>query len=207
MGNSATKENTPELEDRVYTLDEFKKMIADNRDKVHNQMCLHEKYAKIFICEKETEQDKTDPDYLDNCEVDDICDDYKFQYYAAELKTKKTGYYDSISDMAWNNYHQVWSYSFDIYEMHRNNSTHKKLILKDYFTPKTRKGNHMTNDLVPIFDVIEKLTRDVIENKVIANLTEQSRLREIDLVNKKYGYTTAPKRSQPGLEGFVFDLD
>ena len=48
-------------------------------------------WAKIFICEKETDEDRADHDYIDNCEVDDICNDYKNRYYVAQITTKKIG--------------------------------------------------------------------------------------------------------------------
>jgi hypothetical protein len=184
------------LPTHVLTQDEFIKLVSNpiTKKQLHNHMAKNNKYIKIFICEKETDQDRLDPDYLENCEYDDICADYVNQYYVAELKTKRTSSQPLIENMIWNGYHGEWSYGFDIYEMHRIDLNYKKLFLSDYFfcdvndRVSNHKSIHMSNDLNTIFNVIKSLNRDIIEEKMLEILTEQTRLKEIAKINKKYGH-------------------
>lgn len=178
------------IKNNVLTQNQFNEIIQTNKKLFHEQMLKANIWAKIFICEKETDEDRADPGYIENCEVDEICDDYKNRYYVAQLKTKQTANPQSIADLIWQPivYHEYWAYGFDIYEYHKTNPSHKKLILKDYFVCEylDRKGYNMSNDFEILLSLIQKLNRDIIENKVIAILTEEIRKKKIAQINETY---------------------
>ncbi len=184
----------------VLTQDEFANLISNNTTikQLHNYMAKNNKYVKIYICDKETDEDRLDPDYLDNCEVDDICADYVNRFYVAQLKTKRTSCHPAIGNMIWDGYHGEWSYGFDIYEYHKLDPNHKKLFLSDYYfcdvSARLSAYNsiHMAHDLNTINQMIKSLNRDIIEEKMLAILNQQSRLKAIEKVNREYGYKEPP---------------
>ena len=171
------------IKDNVLTQDQFYEIIKlDENGKskkklFHEQMLKANIWAKIFICPKETDKDRADPDYIENCEIDEICDDYKNRYYVAHLSTKQVAQPNSIADLIWMPiiYHKFWAYVLDIYEYHKLDSSYKKLVLKDYYVCDNvidRKGYNMSNDLDTIFNVIKKLDRDIIEKNIIIKIIE-----------------------------------
>ena len=103
MGQSNSSKNTLlihyGIQNNVLTQEQFNQIIQINKKQFHEQMLKANIWAKIFICEKETDEDRADPGYMDNCEIDDICDDYKNRYYVAQLTTKKTANPQSIGDL------------------------------------------------------------------------------------------------------------
>jgi hypothetical protein len=211
MGQSnSSKKNNFLLPTHVLSHDEFNDLINNNVTKrqLHNYMAENNKYVKIFICDRETDEDRLDPDYLDNCEVDDICADYVNRYYMAELKTKRTSCHPAVANMIWDGYHGEWSYGFDIYECHKIDKDYKKLFLKDYYfcdvdkRLSQYKTIHMSNDLNTILNVIKSLNPDIIEEKIISILREQSRLKEIAKINKAYGYKEPQKDKDLEYEQF-----
>lgn len=124
------------------------------------------KYAVIYICDKETEEDRKDEVYIENCEIDSICADYANRYYVAKLKTARQGYYTDFASVLVDNYHTIFSYGFDIYEYHKLDKNYKKLMIENYYfcdiKERTEKfGTDMSNDLLTIFNVIKSLNRDL----------------------------------------------
>ncbi len=192
MGNhtSITDFNFPE---HVLSHQEFSDLIQNNKKKYHDHMANTNKYATIFICDKETDEDRMDKEYIENCEIDSICADYVNRYYVAQLKTVKQDCYSDFSSVLHDNYHTIWSYGFDVYEYHKLNKDYKKLMVENYYfcdiKERTKKfGTHMSNDLSTILDVIKTLNRDLIEEKIMSVITEKSRLRDVANINKQYGY-------------------
>jgi hypothetical protein len=174
MFNTKTKEFIfPEY---VLSQEEFYNLIINSKIELHNYMVKNDKYIKVFICYKETEEDRNNIGYLKNCKVDEICDDYKNRYFVAELNILKTGFNLSISNMIWFGYHEVWSYCFDIYEMHNLDKQYKKLYIKDFYISKIC----MYNDFINIYNTIKSLNRDIIEEKQLNNLKT-----EIEKIYKK----------------------
>jgi hypothetical protein len=215
MGQSSSSESDNfVLPTHILSHIEFNNLISNitNKKQFHNYMVKNNKYVKIFICEKETDEDRLDPDYLDNCEVDDICADYVNRYYMAELKTKRTSCHPAIGNIIWDGYHGEWSYGFDIYECHKIDKDYKKLFLSDYYfcdvdkRLSQYKTIHMSNDLNTILDVIKTLNRDIIEEKMLAILKEKSRLKAIAKINKSYGYEK-PQKTNTEHINFIRYMD
>ncbi len=188
--NSVDNFNFPEY---VLTHQEFSDLIKTNAKSFHDYMVKKNKYATIFICDKETDEDRMDEGYKENCEIDSICADYVNRYYVAQLKTAKQDCYSDFSSVLHDNYHTIWSYGFDIYEHHKLDTNYKRIIIKDYYfcdiKERTKSfDTHMSNDLVTILQIIKSLNRDLIEEKIMAIITEQLRLRDIANINKQYGH-------------------
>ena len=164
--------------DKVFTQSEFKNIIENEKIEFHEQMLKKNKWAKVYICEKETEADRNDPVYRENCEIDEICNDYKNRYYVAQLKTIQTTYPDRVAQMAMiqHTYHQFWSYAIDIYEYHIHDASHKKLLLKNYYISNSshRKENHMADDFEDILNKIKSLNADDIEEAYIRSLKNKT---------------------------------
>jgi len=163
--------------DHVFTQSEFKEIIENDKEQFHEYMLKKNNWAKIYICEKETEADRNDPVYIENCEIDEICNDYKNRYYVAQLKTIQTDYPSSVSQhaMIHHTYHMFWSYAIDIYEYHKNDTSYKKRVLKNYYIlkPSDRKEIHMANDFERILDKIKSLNSDIIQESIMRSLSYQ----------------------------------
>lgn len=202
MGQHSSSEQIV-IPDHVLSQEEFARLVSNKSTfrPLHNCMVKNNKYIKIFICNKETDEDRLDSDYLDNCECDDVCGDYVNQYYIAELKTKRTSCHPAVGNMIWDGYHGEWSYGFDIYEYHKLDPNYKKLFLSDYYfcDVDERMGCygsiHMAHDLHTILGMIKSLDRDAIEGKMLEILNEQSRLKAIEKINKAYGYKEPSKKN------------
>ncbi len=164
--------NFPE---HILTQNEFLNLIENNKTLLHNFMVKNNKYIKIFICEKETDEDRNNIGYLEDCEIDETLNDYKNRYYIAELKTLQTGYHPAIANIIWFGYHEIWSYGFDIYEMHKIDKSYKRLFIKDYYVAdyNKRNGVHMANDLIKLYDIIKSLNRDIIDQTKISQLKKE----------------------------------
>ncbi len=191
MGQEISSTNNFNFPEYVLSHQEFNDLIQNEKKNFHNYMAKKNKYAVIYICDKETDEDRLDEAYIENCEIDSICADYVNRYYVAQLKTSRQGYYSDFTSVLQDNYHTIWSYGFDIYEYHKVNKDYKRLIVKDYYfcdiKERTKNlGTHISNDLLTILQIIKSLNRDLIEEKIMAIITEKSRLREIDKINKQY---------------------
>lgn len=168
--------------DNVWSGQEFAQIINNEQSKakLHNQMVRTDKYPKIFICEKETEEDRADPVYRENCEIDDICANYHNQFYVGKLKTVRVDSPDSVGDIIWMDqvYHKYWAYGLDIYEYDRSKPEYKKLVVSEYYLGSVdkRKDYHMANDLIEICSITNGLTRDAIETQIITQL-ENTRIK------------------------------
>ena len=171
--------------EHVLSQDDFFELICNDKKRLHDFMVNNNKYITVFICEKETEEDRQDPSYLENCEVDLIINDYKNIYYIAQLKTIKNGYHPAIANALCFGYHELWSYSFD-----RLKPYYKKMCIKNYHICDINKRPdffiHMSNDFMPIYNVIKSLHRDIIENKICEILDDKRKLKAIDGLMKLY---------------------
>ena len=189
MGQSSS-DMLAKYNNKILTLEEFEEMINENKKLLHNQIVKSNIYPKIFICEKETDEDKLDPVYIENCEIDDIVDDYKNRCFVAQLTSKRdpNAYFESVGNIIWNDYHQLYSYGIDIYEYHKIDKTFTT-FLENYLICdiKTRNGTHMCDDYVKICNTIKNLDGKKIGDELCKRFREKSRLREIDNINKKYG--------------------
>ncbi len=174
--------------EHVLSQEEFYNLITTSKKELHNYMSSNDEYIKVFICDKETAEDRNEPGYLENCEFDEICYDYKNRYYVAQLKTTKTGYNLSIANLIWYGYHEVWSYAFDIYEMHRVDKNYKKLFIKDFFVCEINNRSEiwMYNDFINIYNNIKSLDRDQIEKRKLIILNEILRKKEIKKINNQF---------------------
>lgn len=180
MGNFETKFITQLDLNKIMSQVEFEKIIMDKdvRKGFHRQMVKENKWGKIYICERISDEEKSDPDFIENCEVDDICESYLNQYYVAQLKTIQKRFAISIAD-AVHGYHFEWAYGFDIYEYDRLNPNHKRLVLTNYHVCDyyKRETYHMSDDFIVIFDIIKKLNPDMIAEARVKKI-ENDILRE-----------------------------
>jgi len=183
MGNTKSNATFEYNFDNVLSLTEFNDIISDKtKIKMFHERMMKVGKCYIFICEVETDEDRMDPDYMENVMIDDICGNYCNQYYVAQLKTKQIAHPESIADIIWMPmiYHEFWAYAFDICKFDRNDTTYKKLVIDnfhicDYFT---RSNYYMQNDLFQINDMFKNLNRDMIENKVISRYENNKTKRE-----------------------------
>ncbi len=195
MGQSNNSSMMGNLPEHVLSQQEFGDLIQNTRRKTafHDQMVKNNKYPVIFICDKETDEDRMDEGYKENCEIDSISADYVNRYYVAQLKTVRRKHYSDFSSLLHDNYHTNWSYGFDVYEYHKLDSNYKRLMVKDYYfcdiQERTKNfGTHMSNDLITILQIIKSFNRDRLEEQIMAAINEQLRLRDIADINTKYGH-------------------
>ncbi len=179
---------------RVLTQDEFAAAIDDDGDRVqfHRYILSTDGYPTVFLCDVETDEDRNDPDYRDNCDIDELCADYVHQYYVARLKAKRTATHVSIGDMLWDGVNGAWSYGFDVYKCHRLKPGHARRVLDDCGVCnirerwRTYRSGHMSHDLTTLLRMFGALTRDRIEEAVVADLNERCRQNAIAEVNRRH---------------------
>ena len=178
------------IPNHILTLDEFNSILITDRIGFHKQMATSNVYAKIKICNKISQEQRTDPDFIELCSQDSQCSSYLDKYFVAELKTIQVSYPSSVGDIIWasKNYHEHWIYGVDLYEYDITDLTYKKLILKDFIKCKIsdRGGYNMSRDLANIYLALRNLSGETIDKIICYRLNKQNKIEEIKRINDKY---------------------
>lgn len=186
--------------EHVLTQEEFYELIANNKRALHNYMIKNNKFIKIFICDKETDENEKYLEYLDETNEEKYSDDTNGKYldkinyncenkfFVAQLKMVKNGYKSSFLNDFWYGYHEVYSYGIDIYEMHKLDDNYNKLFIDNFFTcfnkSNTNSEPWMYNDFIIIYYKLKKLNIHEIETEKLKMLNEISRTNKINEINK-----------------------
>lgn len=106
----------------------------------------------VYICERESENDKLDPDYINNCECDEQCYQIQFQYYVAEI-IRKSGC------------------NFNIHRVHRHFPTVKTLVVSNCMDYLSKSSSMHT--MGGVIRCLQTLTTDDISALIISTVNER----------------------------------
>ena len=180
--------------DKIYTINELKNLLEIN-NKFTNTLvkelnCPNPKILKIFICNDFYEEDAYDNDHKLEISEDYILSHGKYQYYVAELVLRKTGEFQSISNIIWGILDDVFSISCHIVKYHKNYPNFKKYYILDYLIPDrdkrydNNKYNGFSYDLYEILNSLENTTYDTIDKNVCNSIQDGLRNKLLDELNQ-----------------------